>query len=419
MPPKIFRRSLLCSAAFVVALVAGCATPRHPADWITVSEVSPAFLDSIDARDPAVAADAHGRVALTYVTRDTNGARELWLAVSRDSGTTFSAPVRVNDVPGSVSSYPEGRPAAVFGPAGALIVTWGARRPGVERAVNIASRASSDGGVTLGPVAYLNDDRASGVLAFHGFPAVAFRPDGALFAAWLDERDYATAQGEPTGSSLYRAMSFDGGQSWSANQRMRDTVCACCRPMVATDASGGIALAYRSAYFNLRDPALAVSRDGGSTFAVDTVLHADRWYLPGCPDVGPALTWNRDTGGHYAWYTGAGVPGVYLMSWRFDGGSGGMKRALTDSIDQATSPRMTALGEATLIGVEARPAADTTHTVFAVRALDPSGSLTPWVFLGGDVRDAWLAGADPHSAFACWVERDGDRSRTRVVRLVR
>lgn len=419
MLPMVLRRSLWCSAVLALACAIGCAAPRKPSDGLTVREVTPAFLAAIDARDPAVAADAHGRVALTYVTRDTSGARELWLAVSRDSGATFSSPVRVNDVPGSVSSYPEGRPAAVFGPAGALVVTWAARRPGVDRAVDIASRASSDGGVTLGPVAYLNDDRGSGIAAFHGFPAIAFRPDGALFAAWLDERDYATADGEPAGSSLYRSLSYDGGQTWTANQRMRDTVCACCRPMVATDAVGGIALAYRSAYLNLRDPALAISNDGGSTFAVDTVLHADQWYLPGCPDVGPAVTWNQKSGGHYAWFTGAGTPGVYLTSWRADGGATGMKRSLSDSLDGVTRPRMTALGETTLIGVEARPAADTTHTVFAVRALDPNGTLAPWTFLGGDVRDAWLTGSDRRCAYACWIEKDETQSRLRVVRLVR
>ena len=415
----LFRRPLLCLAALAVMLATGCASPRRPADWSVVREVTPAFLDAIEARDPAISADGHGRVALTYVTRDTTGARDLWLCVSRDSGVTFANPLRVNDVPGSVQSYPEGRPATVFGPAGALVVTWGARRPGVERAVDIASRASSDGGMTLGPVAYLNDDRHSAIAAFHGFPAIAYRPDGALFAAWLDEREYATADGEPAGSSLYRAMSFDGGQSWTANQRMRDTVCACCRPMIATYAQGGIALAYRSAYLNLRDPALAISRDGGSTFVVDTIVNADRWNLPGCPDVGPAVTWNQTSGGQYAWFTGAGTPGVYLTSWRSDGGSGGMKRSMTDSLARATRPRMAALGATTLIGVEAMPAIDTTRTVFAVRALDPNGTLTPWLFLGADIRDAWLAGADSRSAFACWIERDDERSRLRVVRLVR
>ena len=69
-------RSRLGSRALASLAVAtaGCAAPRRPPDWATVHEATPAFLDSLAARDPAVAADAHGRVALTFlVTFDSEG----------------------------------------------------------------------------------------------------------------------------------------------------------------------------------------------------------------------------------------------------------------------------------------------------------------------------------------------------------
>ena len=403
--------------ALLLALAAGCAAPRHPADWLSVREVTPSFLGALRATDPALAADLYGRVALTFVTRDSTG-RNLWISLSSDSGLTFSDPIRVNVRPDSVVSYAEGRPMAAYGSGGALAVAWSERREG-STAVDLVVRASGDAGATFRPPVVVNDDLARPLPAYHGFPALAFQPDGSLFAAWLDERGLPVVEGEPTVSALYRATSADGGQSWSANSMITDRACPCCRPVALSDPFGRVLLAYRRAGQNLRDPALAVSADGGRSFALDTVISADRWFLRGCPDQGPALTRDRPGGGHYAWYTGAGETGVYLVSWRADHGTAGVKRRLSDSLADARSPRLALLGPSTLIGVEARPIADSSRVVFALRALDPDGTLTPWCFLGADVEAGWICGIDAHSALACWIEHDGGRARTRVVKLRR
>ncbi len=410
----------VAGGAALLAL-AGCGAAHRSTDWASVREITPAFLDSVTAGEAALAADPSGRLALTWVTRNAAGAKDLWLAISRDSGATFSAPVRVNETPGSVKSYSEARPMAVFGPAGAMVVAWTSRRANVAQAFDLSVRASGDGGETLGPTVFVNDDHAGPAAAYHGFAALTFRADGGLFATWLDERDLAPAlpaAAEPSASALYCASSSDGGQTWSANRKLRDSVCSCCRPAVARDGHDGIAVAYRAANGDLRDPALAVSLDGGATFPSDTIVHADGWRLTGCPEVGPALTWNRPGGGTYAWFTGADVPGVYLAGWRAPGGQAGVRRALSDSLSFASHPRLVAQGEATMISVEARPAADTTRTVLALRTLDGTGRLTPWMFLGADVRDGWLAAGDARNAFACWTE-SGAASRVRVVQVQR
>lgn len=415
-PSRVVRRLGL----FVtILLLAGCGPRRLPSDWAWLSEITPAFMDSLTASDPVIATDTHGRVAITWVTSDTTGAKDLWLTVSSDSGASFSEPARVNDRPGSVVSYPECRAAVAYGPAGALAIAWTEKRFDVEKATDVVVRASGDGGNTLGSVNWINDDHTKRSAAFHAFPALTFKPDGSLFATWIDEREYAGRNVESMGAGLYYAASFDGGQTWSANDILRDLVCPCCRPSAIASADGEIAVAYRSADLDMRDPALAISTDGGSAFETDTVLYADRWELPGCPADGPAITWNRATGGHYAWFTGAGEAGVYIVPWRPETGAGGVKRAIGDSLYATARPRLAALGEATLIGVEARPAADTTRTVFAVRALDPDGSLTPWLFLGAEARDGWLAASEPRAAYACWIENDERGGRVRVVRLVR
>src|SRR5206468_4122967 len=127
--------------------------------------------------------------------------------------------------------------------------------------------------------------------------------------------DHAGLDEESSVSSLFGAVSTDAGQTWSASRRLADSVCACCRPVALAGDRGDLAIAYRRGARDLRDPALAVSFDGGRSFALDTVVSADRWQLAACPDQGPGLTWNRAGGGHYAWYTAAGEPGIYVIPW--------------------------------------------------------------------------------------------------------
>ena len=180
-------------------LAAGCAS-SPPAEWAGVREVTPEFLIAQDASQPALAADEHGRVALTWVTRDTSGS-ELWLSISTDAGGTFSPPLKVNESAGGLASFPENRPLAVFGAEGRLAVAWSERRAGMPEAVDVLVRAIGDGGATLGPPVVVNDDATEPRVAFHGFPALTFLPDGALFAVWMDERELRPKpgdQGEPS-----------------------------------------------------------------------------------------------------------------------------------------------------------------------------------------------------------------------------
>lgn len=411
----------LLSCALLLFTLAACSPRTAPPEWASVRELTPAGLQNRDIADPSVAANDDGRVALTWVERDSLGAN-VWLALSSDSGEHFSAPLRLNARAGKVSSYSESRPLVAFGPGGAVTVAWASARDSGEYADDLVSRSSDDGGRTFLPETYLNDDHANARSTYHGFLALDISSEGAVVAAWIDGRA-SLGMGEPARGEIWIASSDDGGHSWRPNTRVAGDVCSCCRLSLRADSLGHVAIAYRTAKDDMRDPRLALSHDGGATFPFDTLISADRWKLPGCPSVGPALTMNRGGGGHYAWLTGAEnattTPGVYVVPWRIRTGAAGARRALTDSLRDASRPMLSAMGGATLAGVIARSASDSTRRLLAVRALEWDGAWTPWLFLGVGVRTAAIAGATPRQAYAVWQEKIAEPSRLRFVRLTR
>ena len=149
-------------------LAVSCTPARHVMPWQDVREMTPPFLAGALAADPSLALDARGRVALSWVTRDSLGA-DAWLAVSADSGEHWSAPVRVNSDAHQVTSYAESRPVVAWGPNGLLVAAWAAAREGNADAADIAVRASADGGLAWGPVSLVNGDRSDPSSGYHGF----------------------------------------------------------------------------------------------------------------------------------------------------------------------------------------------------------------------------------------------------------
>jgi hypothetical protein len=406
------RRSISIAALALLALT-GCARTRHPGDWADVHEITPASLGHRAAADPTVAADAAGRVALTFVTRDSAGACDLWVAVSRDRGATFAPPQRLDPVAGRVSSYSESRPLAVWGSGGRLAVAWSRLRADTGMTTDLVVRASADQGATFGPPVVINDDSLEADM-FHGFPALAFLGGGALFAAWMEGG--TDAEGERIGS-LVTATSPDGGLTWSANAVVSDSLCPCCRASVLALDDRRLGLLWRGVSGGARDPVLAFSSDGGRTFAPGRPVGSDDWRLEICPSDGPVMSATGDAG-VAVWSTGVDPAGVRLAPWRFGMGITGLTRTLLDSLVHAAHPRVAPLGASSLLVVQGLPNGDSV-SVIAARVLDPDGSLSPWTFLGAGARDAWVAPLDAGAALVIWVEGARPLSRVRLARIER
>jgi hypothetical protein len=411
------RRLAFAVTAVLAAVAAGCTPSPGGARWAEVTEATPPFLAAEPAFDPALAAAPGGRVALTFVTRDTNGA-DVWVALSSDSGAHFAAAERINLRRGKVSSYPESRAVALLGEHGRIVIAWAAARDSGRFADDVVTRTSDDGGASFGPETPLNDDRALPGSAYHGFVALDATASGRIVAAWIDGRSTALAAGEsePGVAEIWGATSDDGGVTWSANRRFAAGVCPCCRPSLRAGATR-IALAYRGVRDSLRDPRLAISHDGGVTFENDSLFSADGWALSGCPSSGPAVTLSRD-GGWFAWYTGApGREGVHAAPWRDGSAVVAAPFTLDDSLRECAHPMLAGMGPVALAGVLARTGA--ARRVLALRTLGAAGERSPWLLLGANARSAAIAGQDSRHALAAWVEQSDAGPRVRVVRVTR
>ncbi len=424
------RLTALVFACCVAAALSCSPRPALVEPWSGMTELTPAFFANRAASDASLVIDARGAIAMSWVTRDSLGA-DAWVAVSTDSGTHWSTPQRLNDHVGKVSSYPESRPALAWGEGGVLYAAWSAARDSGQHADDIAVRASRDGGGSFGAVTLVNRDHADARSTYHGFVALTSLSDGGAMVAWIDGRATAGSGDEPARAEIYAAHSHDGGATWGPDTLLAREVCPCCRIALAShtrsDGDDDVALAFRGAHDDLRDPRLAISHDGGYRMALDTLVSADRWKLPGCPSIGPAVSFGTN-GNYVAWYTGESpaddslpgrpAPGIYLSAWLPRVGPVHATLALDDSLHEATHPLLATFGSATLIGALGRASAPDRH-VLALRTLESGGERSPWLMLGSHVKSAAIATFGETRAYALWTEGEKDAPRVRLVRLAR
>lgn len=272
--------------------------------------------------NPYVAADPRGGFFVLHVER-VGKVSNLVLRHSTD-GVTFSAPVRVNDVPGQAAVRNENPPKMLVGLQGDLYVTWADEREKWKGNIHFAR--STDGGKSFSPALTINSDAALPPVG-HAFQSMAIDRKGRIFIAWIDERNKTK---EDRGAEIWMAVSEDRGRTFSADRRIISDVCECCRTIMQIDQTGNIYVAYRTVPREgkmLRDIVVARSMDGGKSFTPSAVSQ-DRWEINGCPVVGPGMTINRSGVITITWFVGGG-----------DGGRPGLYHASSSDGGKSYSPR--------------------------------------------------------------------------------
>jgi photosystem II stability/assembly factor-like uncharacterized protein len=215
----------------------------------------------------------------------------VYIATSQDQGATFSAPRKVATVPGLNLGRHRG-PRIAFTPT-AIVVS-------AINGADLLTWFSTDEGRTWKSGSVVNDIPKA---AREGLHAMAARPDGLLYAAWLDDRTGA--------KQLFGAHSTDNGATWSKNTRIYAspdrTICECCHPSLAFAPNGDLEIMWRNNLGGSRDMYLASSNDGGKTFSSANKQGTGTWKLNACPMDGGGIAFT--TGGKIvtAWRRGTEV----------------------------------------------------------------------------------------------------------------
>lgn len=281
--------------------------------------------------------DRNGRVWLARVEH-----QQLWVSWSDDGGQRFSRPVAVSSAPEDIAANAESRPKIAVAQDGTVLLSWSQSLP-KRFTGNVRFARSTDGGRSFSAPITLNDD---GRIGSHSFDSLAIDGAGRVAVAWLDGRDRDAARekgGAFAGSSLYFAQSADNGAHFSANRRLTEHTCECCRTALTWTAEGPVAL-WRNLYGSItRDFALAHLDSGTQRRVTD-----DEWRIDACPHHGGGLAVDGRGALHLVWFT-QGKTRQGLFYKRIADGRESPPMALGDPAAQAGHATVAAAGSTVLI----------------------------------------------------------------------
>ncbi len=328
--------ALLGSLPAIGCRVADAPTSTNPAP------TTEAGLLTDEGYNASVASDASSGVAYaTWVESAGDGFRVRLVSTGADGNV--SEPLTLDE--GAIGAHSQAAPVVAVGPEGTVHVVWtveyeveGRRFP----ASDLVHVRSTDGGRTFSEPKPVHAD--PGFPTGHSFHSMTIGPDGTVYVAWLDGTAHDRYRmGQPTapttqtardedahdemesaeepGTELVVAHSIDNGQTFAVPVVVAQNACPCCRTTLDVSVEGTLTVAWRQIYDgNMRDMALARSRDGGRTFSEPVRVHADGWSLDGCPHAGPAIATDGDGTLHVLWFTGAPEASGLRYASSVDGG---------------------------------------------------------------------------------------------------
>jgi hypothetical protein len=247
---------------------------------------------------PQAQVDAKGRIQLIYAKGDPQRC-DVYYVHSDDGGKTFSAPMRVNDRPGSAIAIGTVRGAQMaVGREGRIHVAWmgasGAEPKGPGNAVPMLYARLNDAGDGFDPQRNLITAHPG----LDGGGSVAADGEGNVYVAW---GAIGEAKGEEA-RTVYLTRSRDDGKTFDAERSIlpaRTGVCACCGMRISTTGGGRVFVAYRAATASVyRDMTLLRSDDHGDVFRL---VAKDPWRIGACVMSTSAMT--------------PGPDGIALTAW--------------------------------------------------------------------------------------------------------
>ncbi len=263
---------------------------------------------------PQVAADADGTLHLVYYQGDPAGG-DLIYRRSTDGGSTFSAALRVNSVPGSAVAIGNIRGARLaVGGKGQVHVAWNgsqnAARGNSGRAPMLYARLNA-AGTAFEPERNLIQ-LAYGV---DGGGGVAADRDGRVYVFW--HAPMPGKEGEEF-RRVWMARSQDSGKTFEPERIAWNEptgACGCCSLDAFADGQGAVHVLFRAAHEAVhRDMYLLVSKDHGNTFSGSDV---SKWDVGYCvmssesfiqaPDGAVLAAWETEKQVHFGRLAASGL----------------------------------------------------------------------------------------------------------------
>jgi hypothetical protein len=282
-----------------------------------------------DAAEPALAPGPEGGAFVAWLQHGNDQADVIVARVGR-TGELVCPPTRVNPTAGMATAWRGDPPSIAVAPDGTLYVAWTARTatPDGKKATDVLLSISHDGGTSFAAPLRVNDDSAP---ADHGMHSLLASSDGHVYLAWLDGRnpqreipmpgmdhekmapDQKMKHSEGN-RELYFSMSADAGKTFGPNQRIAGQVCPCCKTSLAVGPDNHVYVSWRQVLpGSFRHISVASSADAGKTFGPPVIVSDDAWRLAACPVSGAALDAGADGRLRVMWYAAgdAGEAGYY------------------------------------------------------------------------------------------------------------
>ncbi|MEX5218112.1 MAG: glycoside hydrolase [Nitrospira sp.] len=255
---------------------------------------------------PSVQIDDQSSVSLAWMEEERE-IRSVFYARDTKPGGPMGQPVRVNE-PQESPYWRQEAPALIATPSD-IYVSWAMAHPKASPEKPFSSELrlskSVDGGRTFLPSIVVNDDEQ---VINHTFDALHRGPDGTLHLSWIDGREGKKDPG------TFAARSLDHGRSVTANLKVDENTCVCCRTALASAPDGTLYVAWRKIFGDIRETVVARSEDGGQTFSAPVIVGHDQWVFPSCPHRPASLGVDQQGRLYVVWYTeGADeIPAIYL-----------------------------------------------------------------------------------------------------------
>jgi hypothetical protein len=264
--------------------------------------------------EPHLAARRDGAILLSWIEPDGDGHA---LRHAELQGDAWTAPRTVASGADWIVS-PADLPAVEPVTATLWAAHWRLPAEAGPYAYDVAIAVSADSGATWSPPQLLNDD---GTPTEHGFVSV-FDWDGAVGAVWLDGRglagEFETPEAAAAAATTLRFARL-GPDARSLEQGVIDEfVCDCCTTGIAR-AAGGELLVYRDRTpEEIRD--VQVRRRSASGWGDPVTLGPDGWEIEGCPINGPAID-AAGASAAAAWFTAPDDRPKVRVAFSADGGA--------------------------------------------------------------------------------------------------